>query len=95
MHLVGKLPGSRIISAKGSRRGSVTLDSREEVEVSGTATPRETEEAKTARVSFDAMKYATQVEDRIVAVSSYIQWKPLNRDASGVGILSRLSGSPD
>ena len=25
----------------------------------------------------------------------YIQWKPLNRDTSGVGILSHLSGSPD
>ena len=24
-----------------------------------------------------------------------IQWKPLNRDASGVGILSHLSGSPE
>ena len=22
-------------------------------------------------------------------------WKPLNRDASGIGIMSRLSGSPD
>ena len=24
----------------------------------------------------------------------FIQWKPLNWDASGLGILSRLSGSP-
>ena len=66
---VGRLPGSRIVSSKTSRRGSVTVETRDGEDIEA-ITQKETEEVKTSRLSFDAMKYATKVEEKLESVSS-------------------------
>ncbi|KAI6653265.1 Deleted in malignant brain tumors 1 protein-like isoform X2 [Oopsacas minuta] len=67
---LGKLPGSKAPSARGSRRGSnIVLETRDDGEGPVTLTregeDREADEVRTARVSFDAMKYATQVQEKL------------------------------
>ena len=39
--------------------------------------------------------FTALAEDDQVSIVNDVLWKPLNRDASGIGIMSRLSGSPD
>ena len=57
------------MSSKTSRRGSVTVETRDGEDIES-ITQKETEEVKTSRLSFDAMKYATKVEEKLESVSS-------------------------
>ena len=57
------------MSSKTSRRGSVTVETRDGEDIEA-ITQKETEEVKTSRLSFDAMKYATKVEEKLESVSS-------------------------